>query len=45
VIDGRRFFVFYCGLIVATTFPVAGSIFLTGEAAPSDPYNVFSNAR
>jgi len=31
-------------LIIATTFPVAGSIFLTGEAGPSDPYFVFSNA-
>jgi hypothetical protein len=41
----HRSVVFYCGLIIATTFPVVGSIFLTGEAAPSDPYFVFSNAR
>ena len=33
------------GSTVATTFPVAGSIFLTGEAGPNDPYFVFSNAR
>jgi hypothetical protein len=30
---------------VAITFPVAGSIFLTGEAGPNDPYFVFFNAR
>ena len=27
------------------TFPVTGSIFRTGEAGPSDPYNRLSSAR
>jgi hypothetical protein len=32
-------------LTIATTFPVLGSILLTGEAAPSDPNKNLSRAR
>jgi hypothetical protein len=32
------------GAMISTTCPVFGSILLTGDAAPDDPYNQFSSA-